>query len=683
MTLKIVILNTNNQSDGSFSVSGIFWLEAPTNNIIPKPDFKSQVPFIDENHNTLLQYGKLIEEPFKSGLFPVNTSIEDVKVSLQTDYNSVQEKLNNSANQNLDLSNLVFDGYTWSSNNPFSPNNTVKISSQYTQRHYNWTDWKSLCETKNGNYQYNEDASNYKIWFYDDPEVYICNIWKISVPETVLKSGYSQQQNDIDKLDFETNFKSNANTGINKERAVDIIDRTISTEDIKIVGGRRTSGWYPDDNFYLEEPLDGVASRLQFDGDGALTTRGATLTDEGSWRRDFSEDSFNKELSGTLCFTAGQRLITGVETLFTKEVTRLSYIKLASDPDGYWRRVGHVYSDTELEVNEPYENTGTGVANISYFLINGKERISVSQSEGVFQSGTTNGLKTYIYTEADCMPLTMYFFIRFDQRVANQEFFVSLLDNIENPGSQVSVIFDGTDNTKVKLRSSSSEDIYHIDEQLSSLPSGLNTTMSLMYSVSLTGRGCYLSIEGKRIAHIHKHIPHPYDYLNFAAGWRNTGTVLSSSTAYIDVLFFSNHNRIEVSNTFEGEQLVVRNEDEVYSINGMLTTVSTTQNQVILSYLVPSGKLLFVTGYSISAGNSTTEGNPVKIGKGALTESPSPGSVNSTILRSIYLSSKTNISENFGTPMFLASAGETVKVTVSPTAGTTTTWRASLDFILK
>lgn len=95
----------------------------------------------------------------------------------------------------------------------------VAIAPSYTQRSYSWTAWKSVRSTKDGNYQYDDDGVVYQIWFYDGPEVHMCTIWKGVVPDTVALA-YSQEQNDLDKTDFEDNYKPTANRRLD-HRTVD------------------------------------------------------------------------------------------------------------------------------------------------------------------------------------------------------------------------------------------------------------------------------------------------------------------------------------------------------------------------------------------------------------------------------------------------------------------------------
>jgi hypothetical protein len=114
MTLQIIILNTSNQPNGDFSVSGVFWLVAPANLIIPKPSFKSQVPNVTSADLSSLQGGALLEVPFHTGLYNSDTSLSAVQSDLQTQYNAAQTNLNNSASSFSSFVGAAYDGYSWS-----------------------------------------------------------------------------------------------------------------------------------------------------------------------------------------------------------------------------------------------------------------------------------------------------------------------------------------------------------------------------------------------------------------------------------------------------------------------------------------------------------------------------------------------------------------------------------------
>lgn len=87
---------------------------------------------------------------------------------------------------------------------------SISIGLQYSQRNYRWVEWKAVYAIKGLPLQYDDDGTLYTIWTYDCNEIHLCQIWKGSLPESVL-SVYDQTQNDSDKTDFEANYKSLGN----------------------------------------------------------------------------------------------------------------------------------------------------------------------------------------------------------------------------------------------------------------------------------------------------------------------------------------------------------------------------------------------------------------------------------------------------------------------------------------
>jgi hypothetical protein len=112
MSNQIVPLSTSpNAADGSFSVSGVFWLAVPANNVVPFPGFVSRVPFIDQATLTALRAGTLVEQGFTSQLFASGTSLATVQAALVTAYGTAQAALTATASP---LSGLVASEYTGS-----------------------------------------------------------------------------------------------------------------------------------------------------------------------------------------------------------------------------------------------------------------------------------------------------------------------------------------------------------------------------------------------------------------------------------------------------------------------------------------------------------------------------------------------------------------------------------------
>lgn len=92
---------------------------------------------------------------------------------------------------------------------------TTNFPSSYNIKYYFWTTFKTVIIQKGLSVQYDDDIDDsglpiYTIYAYNDPKIHVCTIYKTTVPNGVIPS-YSQAQNDSDKSDFETNYKTGAN----------------------------------------------------------------------------------------------------------------------------------------------------------------------------------------------------------------------------------------------------------------------------------------------------------------------------------------------------------------------------------------------------------------------------------------------------------------------------------------
>jgi len=92
----------------------------------------------------------------------------------------------------------------------------LSLAPHLTQRTYRWQAFVAAHHSKALVLQFDEEESSYTIWGYDGPEVYVCTIWTGAVPPHIIASGYTQEQNDADKADFETNYKSGCNAKIDQ-----------------------------------------------------------------------------------------------------------------------------------------------------------------------------------------------------------------------------------------------------------------------------------------------------------------------------------------------------------------------------------------------------------------------------------------------------------------------------------
>jgi hypothetical protein len=442
------------------------------------------------------------------------------------------------------------------------------------------------------------------------------------------------------------------------------------------------TSWLPaPQNFY-----PGTFGHLYRDINGQLQIRGPVLSDEASFRDDFTNTGLADNLTGTVTFTNGSTTVTGSGTAFLTEISSEFYLRLSSHAEGTYVPVVNVLSDTELELESPYTGAnGSGIAVKSRWvatLLTGGS-VSVSSSQVQLICNTTNGAKATINRFGDYPPYVIGFSTYLSQRIANQESQMGLVDDPLNISAQTIIFFSGTDNTKVGLRTSwTSADI---EETIFSLPGGLTTASKIEYQLEINVSRVTLTANGVFIGEHKLHIPGPYQSLVLHVNLRNTAATASTTTVYIDTFYFINFDQLQVVSTPKNDPISVRMTEDEHHITGVLTTTTTTVDQVLISYTVPTGKALWILGYSVNNGETAIRGNPVKIGKNTITSEPaSPGILDNNILRTFNMPQSSIRSEDFsGMPRRLGNAGDVIKVTVTPSGVTSTIWRASLDFILR
>lgn len=98
----------------------------------------------------------------------------------------------------------------------------ITIAPNYTQIEHLWTTFKLYKIKKQFNIQFYENETSYKVWGYDGPEVHFCTLYKGQLPEFI--TSISQEQNDSDRIDFESNFKALSNDKVNSREILKLPD---------------------------------------------------------------------------------------------------------------------------------------------------------------------------------------------------------------------------------------------------------------------------------------------------------------------------------------------------------------------------------------------------------------------------------------------------------------------------
>lgn len=458
---------------------------------------------------------------------------------------------------------------------------------------------------------------------------------------------------------------------------------------MQAIGGYSSNSIFPSNKAAIPQPAAaGTAALVEVDADGAMRVRGNALTTRINFRDDFSGASLSTALTGTLTFTAGNVNVTGTGTTFTTQVTRDLYIKLNSDPETAWTKVRAVLSDTSLQLEQGYLGATGGPAASSSTrwptTTGAGGSFTVANSVANVLSGTTSGSKTFISRVLDfALNHVDFIALNISQRLATQQGFAGLFDNVTTPTQQAAFIFDGTlTNAQVRCRSSFSAAATDTQETVVTLPFALTTNLTTVnYSIDILANKVIFSIAGAVVATHSYHTPEQFTVMNVAVGIQNTAAAASSTTVAVDLVLTRAFDLVDDSAN--------QPDDEIHYVTGALTTTATTADQIIVSFTVPTGKVLWLIGFMISGNNNSIQANPLKIGKNTVTTEPAaPGTEDGNIMFSFELNTNTALANmfamNYGDkPRKLGFAGDVVKMTVTPSGNGTTIWRGTLEFLLK
>lgn len=552
----------------------------------------------------------------------------------------------------------------------------IEFGSGFIQIPLTWDTFRDVSVAKALPIQFITTPTTYEVFSIDTILVYRTTIFTGTVPDV---ADVDQDTNDGFKSDFEDNFKDDANKPLSYRS---------SLGDVAAASAKGLGGFTPDPDNNPYQPFSDERVSLYVDGEGSLVTRGGVLTDEGSFRDEFSGNSLETTLSGTIQFVSNSIEFSGVNTDFTTNLNRDDYIRLVGGDVNSWRHVVRVPDDLSGEIDTPY--TGS-VLSGSYQKTKWLARSGSNGAQVVTSSylklnvSTSNGSYSNISRDGDFPPIYCRIVAKLNTRSNNQFAFLGFQDDITNAQSQAIVYFDGTDNTKIKFRTSPTSDPTELQESIITLPVGFDTTDYLEYQIHVTPSNASLAVNDIFLARHRDHLPGIYEPSQLVAGIKNTGTTTTGSLC-IDTFLFSNQDQIEIVNNFQDPIPIIVKED-LHTVTSTLTTSTTTADQVILSYTVPTGKTFHIVGYSIAA-NGTANALPIKIGKNDVsTEPAAPGTLDSNIFRVfnwMVSSVGSNTEVDYGSnPRKFASAGDIFKVTVTPSGLLSTTWRVSVDFVLR
>jgi hypothetical protein len=314
--------------------------------------------------------------------------------------------------------------------------------------------------------------------------------------------------------------------------------------------GREYTSYSPSPKSY-----PGIVSELSLDYSDNLMVRGQALTDELSFRDDFTGSSLTRSLTGNIQWGGNDTHVVGTGScLFTTQVKAGDYIKKASDAESAWTQVDYIESDNSLYLVTGYLGTnGTSTGQVSDWKPSTPTGASLTVTGSVLSiaSGTTSGNQAGVTHGGDYLPYNLGAKITLSQRIANQVTTLGFVDSISSPTLQAAFIFDGTTNTTVKCRTSSSSAATDTEEYTVTLPNG-TTAGSHYYNIDVTSTQVVFTVDGTVVSTHRDHIPGPYDDLSITANIKNNASVTATTLA-VDFITFLNSNQLEITSGFRGE----------------------------------------------------------------------------------------------------------------------------------
>jgi hypothetical protein len=356
---------------------------------------------------------------------------------------------------------------------------------------------------------------------------------------------------------------------------------------IKVAGNRQAfwPGYGPPDS------TDPVAASV--DDGGALITRGAVLTDEGTFRCNFANTSVAVGIGSV---TVSGTTVTGTGFL-NADVHYKDYFKLSADGESAWRQIESIDSDAQMTLVSAYTGgtSGTGERALMQPFTGAGGSLAVASGALTIGGGTTATSITGIKRLTDYAPLIFRARLSISQRIANQEIHIGLEEDAATTRWFARFLADGTTATTIKCETgrnpTGAPSAAETETVTVTLPNGRNTSQSLEYRVEMLAESVRFYVEGVLVAENARSMPHQHDEMTSHVEIRNGTTPASNTNVVVDYITSKNHNKVEVGVMSEREQIVAKaaplvsftfNQSGVIAINTDLLVLDCRQIRALM-----------------------------------------------------------------------------------------------------
>jgi hypothetical protein len=298
---------------------------------------------------------------------------------------------------------------------------------------------------------------------------------------------------------------------------------------------------------------------LNVDESGALVTRSAVLTDEGTFRVNFANTSIAVSI-GTVSISG--RTVTGTGFSTTTDVHLKDYFKLDADGESAWLQIESIDSSTQLTLVSAYVGGTSGAASRSLMqpTTAAGGTITVASGQCTLASGTTTGARAVVGRQLDYAPLVWRSRLSISQRIANQSTRFGLVEFAPTARWYARFRAEGTTNTTIVCESARNPTVAPTGAEIESttvtLPNGLTTATLTEYRVEMLTESVRFYIAGVLVAEHTRSLPSQHDILGSGILLENTGTAASNTNVVIDYITGKNHNKLEVGVMSDAERIV-------------------------------------------------------------------------------------------------------------------------------
>jgi hypothetical protein len=332
-------------------------------------------------------------------------------------------------------------------------------------------------------------------------------------------------------------------------------------------------------------PPTGVDNKsLVFDEGGAAVTRAVTLTDEGTFRANFSNTSLAVSVGSV---TVSGDTVTG-SGFYSTDVHLKDYFKLDADPESAWTQIISMDSDTQFTLASAYPGGASGAASrvVVKPVTGSGGTIAIASGRATLSSGTTNNAVTALSRKLDYLPIIFRNALSVSQRIANQTIFAGMQEDSFTPRWFARFRFEGTSNTVVICETgrnaTGAPSASELEQVTVTLPDGLTTAASLEFTVELLAESCKFYVNNKAVreakpillAELSKVIPIQSDIVAAGISIVNGTGAASNTDVVIDYITGQNHNVLKAS-YFSNTESVIAATPPISEFTGTLSNVGT------------------------------------------------------------------------------------------------------------